>query len=177
MTRIRVEPIGGVIAVLLVAAGLAGCAAHRPVAEMARAEEAVQHARASDEAQRYAPAELAAAEAKLDSAYAAYDDGDYEDARRLAESARAEARIAEARGDAYAAHTEPDEVVVTSESAEVVPERRGGDAIIVEQRRTVAPTTVREPRERGSTVIVEDPAPPAFVVEPEEPGAVLVVPE
>ncbi len=190
MTRMRVEPMSGRVAVLVVAgcitgvvtAGLTGCAARRPIAELARAEEAVQHARASDEAQRYAAAELSAAEAKLERAYAAADDGDYEDAQRLAEAARAEARIAEARGEAYAKYAdriEPDEVVVTSESGEVVPGRRGGEAVIVEEQRTYAPATGLERRAPSSTVIIEEPAAGAGVVEPDEPEprSVIVVPE
>jgi predicted lipid-binding transport protein (Tim44 family) len=83
-----------------------GCAAPRSSTRaVSQAELAVQDATVS-EADAYAPADLRLAREKLDRAQAAYDDGEYDRARRLAEEALVDAQLAEARAENEQATTE-----------------------------------------------------------------------
>lgn len=76
-----------------------GCAAPRSSTRaVSQAELAVQDATTS-EADTYASADVQLAREKLDRAQAAYDDGDYDRARRLAEEALVDAQLAEARAE------------------------------------------------------------------------------
>jgi predicted lipid-binding transport protein (Tim44 family) len=83
-----------------------GCAAPRSSTRaVSQAELAVQDATVS-EADAYAPVDVRLAREKLDRAQAAYDDGDYDRARRLAEEALVDAQLAEARADNESATAE-----------------------------------------------------------------------
>ncbi|MEW6272866.1 MAG: DUF4398 domain-containing protein [Thermodesulfobacteriota bacterium] len=131
---------------------LAACtAARRPVAEMAEAERAVRQAQASSQAYRYAPVELRSAEDKLALARDAAADGDYEDARRLAELARVEAQLAEARAEARVARQDA-----------VLP---AGEVEVVREAPRSVTTVLEGPVE--SDVVIERTADPAVVVVPE----------
>jgi len=80
--------------------GVTGCSASRPpVAEVAQADLAVRQA-AESKAPVYAPTELRVAEEKLSSAHDAMATDEYTEARRLAEQATVDARLAQARGNA-----------------------------------------------------------------------------
>jgi hypothetical protein len=83
-----------------------GCAAPRSSTRaVSQAELAVNDATVS-EADAYAPVDVRLAREKLDRAQAAYDDGDYDRARRLAEEALVDAQLAEARADNESASAE-----------------------------------------------------------------------
>jgi hypothetical protein len=83
-----------------------GCAAPRnSTRAVSQAELAVNDATVS-EADAYAPVDVRLAREKLDRAQAAYDDGDYDRARRLAEEALVDAQLAEARADNESASAE-----------------------------------------------------------------------
>ena len=127
-----VKQLSGLTLVLCAGVTLVGCAGRKPVAEIARADQAVRHAQTTSEADRYAPVELASAQAKLASARRALDTGDYEDARRLAEQALADAQLAESKAESQVALDEA---------------RRTRSEIQVIQTETVAPA--------AETVVVE----------------------
>lgn len=148
----------------------AGCAARRPVAELARADQAVQHAQTTSDAARVAPAELATAQMKLDDARRAMADGRYTAAQDLADQARAYAELAEEKAESQGAvvaarHTLSEVEVVKSESTA----SPGGTVV---EERTVTRTT-------PSTVVVERPVAQRVVVEhaPPPPAPVNVVVE
>jgi hypothetical protein len=83
-----------------------GCAAPRSSTRaVSQAELAVNDATVS-EADAYAPVDVRLAREKLDRAQAAYDDGDYDRARRLAEEALVDAQLAEARAENESASAE-----------------------------------------------------------------------
>ena len=83
-----------------------GCAAPRSSTRaVSQAELAVNDATVS-EADAYAPVDVRLAREKLDRAQAAYDGGDYDRARRLAEEALVDAQLAEARADNESASAE-----------------------------------------------------------------------
>ena len=84
--------------------GVSACSASRPPLEsLSTAELAVR--RASDGgAAQYAPLELRTAREKLDGAKRAIDSEEYDQARRLAEQAQVDARLAETKADAERAH-------------------------------------------------------------------------
>jgi predicted lipid-binding transport protein (Tim44 family) len=83
-----------------------GCAAPRSSTRaVSQAELAVQDATVS-EADAFAPVDVRLAREKLDRAQAAYDDGDYDRARRLAEEALVDAQLAEARAENESATSE-----------------------------------------------------------------------
>lgn len=168
-----VKPISAVGIALCATALLLGCAGRKPIAEIARADQAVRHAQTTSEADRYAPVELSSAQAKLAAARHALDDGDYEDARRLAEQALADAQLAESKAEsqlalAEARRTKSEIQVIQAES--VTPT---SETVVVERQTT----TVREPV--PATVVVERPQPPpsTVVIERRNDPAVVVVPE
>jgi hypothetical protein len=83
-----------------------GCAAPRSSTRaVSQAELAVQDATVS-EADAYAPVDVRLAREKLNRAQAAYDDGDYDRARRLAEEALVDAQLAEVRAENESASAE-----------------------------------------------------------------------
>ena len=83
-----------------------GCAAPRSSTRaVSQAELAVNDATVS-EADAYAPVDVRLAREKLDRAQAAYDGGDYDRARRLAEEALVDAQLAEARAENESASAE-----------------------------------------------------------------------
>jgi hypothetical protein len=87
-------------AACVLAAALTGCASTPPpTSEVAAAEAAILTAR-SAKAHDYAPLELNAAEEKRAAARAAMDGRKYEDARRLAAQAEADAVLAQAKSRA-----------------------------------------------------------------------------
>ncbi len=80
----------------VLASGLAGCAsAPPPTSELSAAQQAVLRADDAD-ADQYAPQDLNAARSALSAAQAALSQGKHEDARRLAQTAVAEADLAHA---------------------------------------------------------------------------------
>ena len=85
------------VAASIALAALAGCAttANAPVEQVAVARSAVNDAAAADSAQ-YAPVELRSAQEKLDKANVAMADRAYDEARRYAEAAEADAKLAAA---------------------------------------------------------------------------------
>jgi hypothetical protein len=89
----------------VVAALAIGCSSQRPIATIAKAEFAVDHAQAN-KAPEYALAELRSAQAKLVAAREAMDDGNNDEARRLAEESLAEAQLAEAKAQSTSAQSE-----------------------------------------------------------------------
>jgi hypothetical protein len=165
-----VKQLSGLTLLLCAGATLAGCAGRKPVAEIARADQAVRHAQTTSDADRYAPLELSSAQAKLASARRALDDGDYEDARRLAEQALADAQLAESKAESQLAldearRTRSEIQVIQTET--VAPAR---ETVVVERQTT---TVEQVP----TTVVVERPQPPAVVIERASEPAVVVVPE
>jgi hypothetical protein len=83
--------------------GVTGCSTARPpVAAVAQADQAVRQATES-KAPVYAPTELRMAEEKLSDAHGALSADEYTEARRLAEQATADARLAQAKGNAVEA--------------------------------------------------------------------------
>jgi hypothetical protein len=167
------------VALALPLCGLvAGCAARRPVAELARADQAVLHAQTTSDAASVAPAELATAQAKLTGARRAMADGNDAIARDLADQARAYAELAEEKAEAQrtvgaARHTLSEVEVIQAESA------ASPDTVVVE-RRTVtrtAPAAVVVERPATQNVVIEHvPPPPAPVnVVVDRPAAGVVV--
>jgi hypothetical protein len=124
---------GGTLGAGLTALGmLAACSSTpAPVGEISAAQTAVTAAEQADAAQ-HAPAELDRARDKLVRAQAAMQDDDNEDARRLAEQALVDARLAEARARAEVARENAEKV--QSSVDELRSETRGDDA-------TAAPPT------------------------------------
>lgn len=171
---------------------VSGCSGRRPVAEIAQAEQAVRHAQTTSEADRYAPVELTAAEQKLALARRAMKDRDYEDARRLAEQALADAQLAEAKAEsevarAQAVRTRQDiqalqveaSTPVVIESQKTITTTTTAPAVVVERPSTVVVERKVAPAPPPTQVIVERPAPPAIpttiVVErPSSPSQVVV---
>ena len=83
-----------------------GCAAPRSSTRaVSQAELAVKDATVS-EADAYAPVDVRLAREKLNRAQAAYDGGNYDRARRLAEEALVDAQLAEARAENESATAE-----------------------------------------------------------------------
>jgi hypothetical protein len=78
------------------AAGLAGCSGNPPIDTVSSADTAVNQAMTVN-APQYAPMELQRALDKLARAKQAMEDRDYGDARHLAEEARVDAQVAEAK--------------------------------------------------------------------------------
>ena len=170
--------IGGVLA--------AGCAGRRPVAELARADQAIRHAQTTSEAAAVAPAELATAHAKLAGARRAMADGSYSDARDLADQARAYAELAEEKAESQNTATTARR---TLSEFEVIDGTAASSPDVVVEQRTVtrtAPSSVVVERpattviERGSPppvdVVVERPQPYTRTVVEHDPP-VIVVPE
>ncbi len=89
-------PTTSVVALAAVACALAACSSPEPIGELASARTAVN---TMDEAgaMRYAPVELDRAKTKLKRAEAAYESGDNDEARRLAEEALADSQLARAK--------------------------------------------------------------------------------
>ena len=86
-------------AIGLAAVVMAGCASvPRPTEQIAVANSAITNA-ARAGGPEYAPVEMAAAREKMDRANRAMVKEDYEDARRLAEEAQVDARLAEKKAE------------------------------------------------------------------------------
>jgi hypothetical protein len=147
---------------------LSACAGRKPVAEMARAEQAVRHAETTSEADRYAPTELGSAQAKLARARRAIDAGYYDDARRLAEQALADAQLAESKAESKVAR---DQAVRTQQDVQALQTETLEPGTVVIERQRVVPATP------PTTVIVERPAPPPANVVIQRDPQVVVVPE
>jgi hypothetical protein len=104
-------------AAALLCALAAGCATQGPVPseEMVRAKTLIEQADRSP-AQRYAAADLQKAHDELSNADKANADKKYDDARRYAESAAADADVAQARGAAGEAEHAAQEVKKSNET-------------------------------------------------------------
>lgn len=179
-----VKHLGVLVLALSLGGFAAGCAGRRPVAELARADQAIRHAQTTSDAASVAPSELATAQAKLSGARRAMADGAYTNARDLADQARAYAELAEEKAESQRTLTRRtvSEVEVIDGAPTVAPE-----AVVVE-RRTVtrtAPSSVVVERPAGTViersapppvdVVVERPLTTRTVVEHDPP--VIVVPE
>ncbi|HZR81521.1 MAG TPA: DUF4398 domain-containing protein [Candidatus Binatia bacterium] len=156
---------------LLATAALAvvatGCAGRKPVATVARAEMAVDHAEDA-QAAVYAPVELQVAQDKLASARWAMDRNDNDEARRLANEALVHAQLAEARADSESARIAAAETRRSIEALQqrtVVIQKEQPSKVVVE--RSNAPDLVieREPRPaqvvihgQPATTVIEQPA-------------------
>lgn len=175
----NVKILSMLLLALPVAALLAGCAGRRPVAELARADQAIRHAQTTSEAASVAPAELASAQAKLASARRAMADGDYADARDLADQARAYAELAEEKAESQGAvtaarHTLSEVEVLRSETT------ASPDAVVVERRtvtRTAPASVVVEPVSPAPVDVVVERPPTSAPVTIQRDPQVIVVPE
>jgi len=94
---------------------LPGCAGPPPTVAVSNAEVAIRKADAIG-ATQYAPLELHVARQKLESAGRALEEGEYLDARRLAEQARVDGELAEAKTRAGRARENSDQVAKTVEA-------------------------------------------------------------
>lgn len=100
----------GVIGATLVGAALAGCSGVPvPKEQLAVSQSAVNEATRSG-APEHAPAELRAAREKMDRARQAVKDHEYERARRYAEQAEVDARLAQAKTDSERARIAAEQV-------------------------------------------------------------------
>ena len=95
--------------VLCGALGITGCSAHPPEAAVAQADLALRQATES-KAPIYAPSEFRAAQEKTLGAQRAMSEGEYDEARRLAEQAVIDAQLAQARANAADAQKNAQEV-------------------------------------------------------------------
>ena len=84
------------IVMIVLLAGLYGCAGTAPIAKMAKLDSAITTARQA-EAITYAPLELKFAEEKYKKAEAAIAEKEYEEANRLIDEALLDANLAEAK--------------------------------------------------------------------------------
>lgn len=84
---------------LSVAALSLGCAAPKSSTRAVSQAELAVHDATVSEAGAHAPIELRLAREKLDRAQSAYDGGQYDEARRLAEQALVDAQLAEAKAE------------------------------------------------------------------------------
>jgi hypothetical protein len=156
--------------------GSAGCGPKKPVATVARAEMAIDHATQS-QAAAYAPSELAMAQDKLWEARRAMDRNRNEDARRLASEAMVHAQLAEAKARSESARVAAEQ---TRRSIDALAREASGTTVVVEKRtspvvveRSHAPSLVIESRPRPD-VIIEKPATTAVIVEkPVEPDVII----
>jgi hypothetical protein len=82
--------------------GLAGCAGDPPTAQLAVTNQAVNAAETAG-ATEFAPVEMQSARDKLNTAEKAEQEKDYKEARRLAEQAEWDARVAERKAQAQKA--------------------------------------------------------------------------
>jgi hypothetical protein len=115
------------VPLLCVLAG--GCATEqsKPTEELTKARSVIQQADKGD-AQRYAAADLQRAHDELSSAERAADNRKYDDARRFAESAEADADLATARGNSGAAEHAVQEIKQSMETLKQESERKGNDS-------------------------------------------------
>ena len=97
------------------ALGISACTAAQPPAALSQAEVAVRQASES-KAPLYAPVELQSARNELDNARLAMDVREYEQARRLAEQALADARLAEVRAGTLSTRESARDLRMSSEA-------------------------------------------------------------
>ncbi len=124
MSPRRVVSIATLVATASV---LAGCASEgpRPTEEITRARTLVNQAEQAN-AQRYAPAEMQAARAKMESAEDAADEGQNTTARRLASEAALDAQLATARASSSEAQRAAKELAEGTEQLRREAERGAG---------------------------------------------------
>lgn len=173
------------------ALALAGCAGHRPTENYARAELAIDHARQNDAA-TLAPSDLLLAEEKLSAARIQMNDGEYDDARRLADEALVQAQLAEARATSEIARHNaeqtrrniealqleasattsvvvdrtPSTIVVERHNRPVIVHQVASNPVVVEHVTTTAPATVVEEHvTTPATVVVDTPPKRTVVIE------------
>ena len=165
------------LACVAAAVVLVGCAGRKPVANIAKAELAVDHAVESN-AVAHAPTELELAQEKLYLARRAMDRGENAEARRLADEALVHAQLAEAKAKSDEARLAAGETVRSIETmrSTVVVEKPASTVVV---ERSNAPDLVieREPKtvvieQHPKTVFVE-PEPKTVVIE-REPATVTV---
>jgi hypothetical protein len=104
---IRVALICGAAVVIV------GCAAATPTVDTVSTADMALNRAIDAKAMQHAPLELRLAEEKLDRAKSALEEEDYEQARRLAEEAQVDARLAEARARSRAARQQAQEIEQT----------------------------------------------------------------
>jgi hypothetical protein len=102
---------------------VAGCAGAPSIDPVSPAETAVNRA-IEAKAGEYAPLELRMAQENLDAAREAINDEEYEEAHRLAEAARADARLAEAKAQSETAREEAREIQSTIDTLRQEAEHR-----------------------------------------------------
>lgn len=104
----------------ILALGALGCATQgpRPTEEMTRARTVIEQADKGGNAQRYAAADLQKAHDELNDAQKADQAHKYEEARRYAEAAEADADVANARGNAGDAQRAAQQVQRSNETLE-----------------------------------------------------------
>jgi len=95
--------------------GVGGCAGTPPIDPVSSTETAVNRA-IEAKAGEYAPLELREAQEKLDAARQAMNDEEYEQAQRLAEAAREDARLAEVKAQSETAREQAREIQSTIET-------------------------------------------------------------
>ncbi len=98
----------GLPVLISITGAFCACAGNPPTDALSTAQMAYNRAMDA-KASEYAPLELRVAQEKLDKAKSAMHDDDYEKARRLAEQARVDARLAEAKALAEAAQKSSEE--------------------------------------------------------------------
>jgi hypothetical protein len=104
----------------ILALGALGCATQgpKPTEEMTRARTIIEQADKGGNAQRYAAADLQKAHDDLNEAEKADQAGKYDEARRYAETAEADADVASARGSARDAQRAAKELQKSNETLE-----------------------------------------------------------
>ena len=96
-------------AVLCMAALLGGCAARHPPAALSIAAVRVMDADDAD-ASQYAPLEMRLAREKVDGARKAFHEDDYDESKRLAEEASADAHLAQVKARTERTRRQADQV-------------------------------------------------------------------
>ena len=102
---------------------LGGCAGAPTVDSVAPAELAVNRA-IEAKAAAYAPIELRLAREKLDGARRAMNEGEYEEAQRLADAARVDAQLAEAKAQSETAREQVQAIQATIDTLRQETEQR-----------------------------------------------------
>ena len=146
------------LAIAALFVGAACSAERRPVAEVAKAEQAILHAQDSSDAPQYDSADLRLAQDKLSRARVAMDEGDYRYARQLAEEALADAQLAEARANSTAARAQAH---LTRMDIEEVRDDAATKTVVIEK-----PATVVVERHPKPQVVIENPEPSVVVAPP-----------
>jgi hypothetical protein len=121
ITIMRRAVLRSVCGMLIVVGGCAGAPSMDSVSPTESAVNRAIEAKAGE----YAPLELRLAQDNLDAAREALNDEEYERARRLAETARVDARLAEVKAQSATAREQAREIEVTIETLRQEADHRG----------------------------------------------------